>query len=505
MTDNFEKDEEVLREIYGFDEYDPVEALERSEATHANVNNFTSKISNDQFLTAIFGDTFELARPLVCRKPGDPDVGGWNPIAWPTDTNDPQQNWYALPSLYKSDEAGRFRAKKELAISVHAVMLDDVGSKVATERFENCLPSWAVETSPGNFQFGFILSNPITDLDVADNLKEKLIKAGLCDRGATGGTARWMRLPVGINGRPKYGNPPHKCRLTHWRPEFKYSVEELYSRLQLERPRTAAESITDRTSVALKAVGADSSDDASIVITALKANGLYKSDLGSGKHDITCPWVNDHTDSTDTGTAYFEPSSKYPTGGFRCHHSHGDRFHIRELKEFLGIGAIQAASVQVVDAVKLPPALRPVSPLDPSHLPVALRDAVTDLADRLNCPPDYLAVAMLSAAGSVIGNKVGIFPYANDEVWTVFPALWGGIVGDPGSKKSPSLQQAHVPLHHLESQAEQKYAQDLLIFEQAKTQHELAMKNWNATKGAMPKPAPPTAPKRERFVVHDLT
>jgi len=86
---------------------------------------------------------------------------------------------------------------------------------------------------------------------------------------------------------------------------------------------------------------------------------------------------------------------------------------------------------------KLPPALRPVPALDPLGLPVAIRDAAIDLADRLQCPIDYLVVAMLSAAGAVIGNKVGIFPYANDESWEVYPALWGGTVGDPGSKKSP--------------------------------------------------------------------
>ena len=246
-------------------------------------------------------------------------------------------------------------------------------------------------------------------------------------------------------------------------------------------------------------------NDAATVIAALKEKGLYKNDLGSGKHDVTCPWVNDHTDSIDNGAAYFEPSSKYPTGGFRCHHSHGNLFHIRQLKEFLGISPVQVDAAQVVHAQKLPPALRPVPPLDPIHLPFAIRDAVADVANRLNCPPDYLVVAMLSAAGSGIGNKIGIFPYANDESWHVFPALWGGIVGDPGSKKTPSLQQAHAPLQHLENQAAQKYVQDMINFEQAKAQHELATKASKTTKGSMLTPPPPPAPKRERFVVHDTT
>jgi hypothetical protein len=53
--------------------------------------------------------------------------------------------------------------------------------------------------------------------------------------------------------------------------------------------------------------------------------------------------------------------------------------------------------------------------------------------------------------------------------------------------------------------AAQKYAQDMQNFEQAKIQHDQAMKAWNAAKGSMPKPIPPAEPKRGRYVVHDST
>ena len=210
MSDNFEIDDELLRAMHELDEYDPVEALERNAASHSNIKSFTFQVSNDQFLTAMFGDTFAVDKPLVCKKSGDPDASGWSPICWPTDTSNEDQNWYAMPSLYMPEESGRYRARTQLAVSVHAIMIDDVGTKVAADRFAECPPSWAIETSPNNFQYGYLFSNPVTDLDAADRLKEKLIEAELCDSGATGGTTRWMRLPVGINGRPKYGSPPHK-------------------------------------------------------------------------------------------------------------------------------------------------------------------------------------------------------------------------------------------------------------------------------------------------------
>jgi hypothetical protein len=288
-------------------------------------------------------------------------------------------------------------------------MVDDVGTKVSAAGFTNSPPSWAIETSPGNFQYGFIFSEPITDREIVDELKERLIAAGLCDSGATGGTARWMRLPVAINGRPKYGVPSPKCNLTQWRPDLKYSLEELYSKLNLIKTQPIA--VIKSTFYKTNSIPTVPllSEDGNHVMDALILKGLYKKPLGSGKHDITCPWVIQHTDAIDNGTVYFEPSLQYPTGGFICHHSHKSLFHINELKEYLGVTTSPSNSTTSETPQKLPPALRPVPALDTNQLPDSIRDAVIDLADRLQCPMDYLAVAILSAAGAVIGNKVGVF------------------------------------------------------------------------------------------------
>ena len=492
------------------DEYDPVEyreSLQDSEEALDRTITITSfeNITNDAFLEAIFGSSFSTAFPLVCSKPGDPGQGGWSPTKWPCATSDANKNWYCLPSLYRADGNGVFRAKKELALSVHAVMLDDIGTKVSIDKLSGSQPSWVIETSPGNFQYGFIFTEPVTDLALADQLKEKLIAANLCDSGATGGAARWMRLPVAINGRSKYGSPPPRCKLVQWRPELRYTLDELQSKLGLDGMQSAHRSDEIPLSAPGGHGGQRSNHAAEVIIEALKRRGLYKSHLGTGKHDITCPWVNEHTDAIDNGAAYFEPNPSYPTGGFKCHHSHGSLLHIRDLKEFLQINDPSTGRIQIQSPQKLPPALLPVPPLDPSNLPDSLQDAVVDLADRLQCPTDYLAVAMLSAAGAVVGNKVGIFPYANDESWEVYPSLWGGVVGDPSTKKSASLQHAHKPLHHLQSQADQKYAQEMQVYEQAKIQYEDALSLWKKKKSSGPKPMSPIEPKRERYVVHDTT
>ena len=69
-------------------------------------------------------------------------------------------------------------------------------------------------------------------------------------------------------------------------------------------------------------------------------------------------------------------------------------------------------------------------------LPAALADFVLDEADRMPCSPDYIAAALIVCLGSVIGARCGIKPKRRDD-WIVTPNLFGGIVGDPSSKKSP--------------------------------------------------------------------
>ena len=80
--------------------------------------------------------------------------------------------------------------------------------------------------------------------------------------------------------------------------------------------------------------------------------------------------------------------------------------------------------------------LYPVPALDPNVLlPEALRDWIIDEADRMPCPPDFIAAAALVALGAIIGARCTIKPNARDD-WLIVPNLWGGIVGIP-SKKIP--------------------------------------------------------------------
>src|SRR2546425_1214256 len=100
-------------------------------------------------------------------------------------------------------------------------------------------------------------------------------------------------------------------------------------------------------------------------------------------------------------------------------------------------------------------------PFPAALLPGALAPWVADVAERVQCPPDFVAVGVLVAAAAVIGRKVAIRPKRQDD-WAVVPNLWGLAVGPPGSMKSPALAEALRPLRRLVSEARAQYEEQQL-------------------------------------------
>lgn len=104
------------------------------------------------------------------------------------------------------------------------------------------------------------------------------------------------------------------------------------------------------------------------------------------------------------------------------------------------------------DPRPLPDGLPPVEAFVPGLLPPLLRPWITDIAERMQCPPDFPAAAAIVALGSVIGRRCGIRPKRKDD-WTVVPNLWGAVIGRPGVLKSPAIAEALRPLQRLEAAA----------------------------------------------------
>ena len=104
----------------------------------------------------------------------------------------------------------------------------------------------------------------------------------------------------------------------------------------------------------------------------------------------------------------------------------------------------------------LPSGLARVMPWRDELLPTALQEYVRDVAERTQCPPDFVGVALVVAVSTVVGRKFTIHPKQHDD-WMVVPNQWGVIIGPPSALKSPALKQAMLPLRRLESRERERY------------------------------------------------
>lgn len=110
------------------------------------------------------------------------------------------------------------------------------------------------------------------------------------------------------------------------------------------------------------------------------------------------------------------------------------------------------------------PALPEVAAFDFDLLPASLRPWIQDIAERVQCPPDFPAIAAMVALGAVVGRKIGIRPKRHDD-WLELPNLWGCIIGRPGVMKSPALSEALRPLRRLEASALEAHESDHAAWE----------------------------------------
>ena len=112
------------------------------------------------------------------------------------------------------------------------------------------------------------------------------------------------------------------------------------------------------------------------------------------------------------------------------------------------------------------PNLPAVPDFEPGLLPESFRAWLMDVAERVQCPPDFPAVAAMVSLATVVGRQCGIRPKRADD-WLVVPNLWGAIVGRPGTLKSPALSEPLKPLRRLEGKAREIHAEALREHEAA--------------------------------------
>jgi hypothetical protein len=168
-------------------------------------------------------------------------------------------------------------------------------------------------------------------------------------------------------------------------------------------------------------------------------------------------------------------------------------------------------------SLPLPAPLPAVGAFELKLLPESFRPWIEDIAERMQCPPDFPAVSSIGGLATVIGRRVGIRPKRQDD-WLVVPNLWGGVIGRSGVLKTSAIQEPLRPLWRLEYDAERAYAQlleqwkvqQLILKEQEKVAsgkiREALKKGQDAEAIAQTLLAFQAAPPiRRRYIVNDST
>ena len=154
-----------------------------------------------------------------------------------------------------------------------------------------------------------------------------------------------------------------------------------------------------------------------------------------------------------------------------------------------------------------------VPAFDPGLLPSSLRPMVEDLADRMQVPIDFPAVAAVTALAGACGRRALIQPKEHDP-WTVVPNLWGAIVAGPGMMKSPVISNVMTPLKALEGEWRNEHADTLRNYEETQERARLDLAVWQEAykrarkkDGAVPeRPAAETdEPSQRRLLAVDAT
>ena len=161
-----------------------------------------------------------------------------------------------------------------------------------------------------------------------------------------------------------------------------------------------------------------------------------------------------------------------------------------------------------------------VRDLEIEVLPTVLKRFVEDGAQRMQCPPDFIAVAALCSAAAVMGASVRIQPKVYDDQYLIVPTLWGALIGAPSSMKSPSMSYALKPAESLEEVMRSGHKNAELEYQTNKRIYEINLKKAEAKLNAegeggisekcfadlaMALEAEPQPPCEPRLVVNDST
>jgi hypothetical protein len=142
-------------------------------------------------------------------------------------------------------------------------------------------------------------------------------------------------------------------------------------------------------------------------------------------------------------------------------------------------------------------------PFPVDALPEPIRGFVNAGSLAIGCDPSYLALPLLTAIASAIGNTRRL---ELKRGWSVPPILWGGIVGESGTAKTPAFRLVMRPVRERQRKALERHAEEMKQYEAELARWEKDLAAWKRAKdAASDPPEKPDPPQAERCIVSDAT
>lgn len=257
------------------------------------------------------------------------------------------------PTIGPDNPKGRIKRGRDDCQVVFLIWCDDIGTKA---KAPPVAPSYRMETSPGNFQWGYLIE-PF-ELDGAGGEHTRYFEAcvramsaaGYSDGGADG-CYRVLRLPGSVNTKPEHNG--FRARLVEWAPERSWKLPALMKDLGLE-PVYDKKSKAKSNVATLPGVILPQGDP---VVDWLSEQGLLmrRGDTEGDWLEVKCPNADKHTDGN--AEAAFSPLG---CGGqfsgarqFKCQHAHCQNLDIRDFMAHLARLGAPADVIGIVPILNL--------------------------------------------------------------------------------------------------------------------------------------------------------
>ena len=324
----------------------------------------------EAFIDGIFEDVPDGAEPLFWAmkhngKIGVPLQKGRDGLVRKMKDGKAHGMYFNVASFYP-DPLGGLNHKHANFAALHLIVADDIGTKVDAQRFTdlNLTPSYIIESSPGNFQYGFVLDTPITDYDHACAAVQVFGCAGLTDDGGVQ-AGKIVRLPAGVNGKKDPAKEGFQVALVDNTGPV-YTIKTLIERVGLiiEGDKFTWDSIlAGDAPIARKQYSRfmnkppayfNTANMQDVVLEWLNDADMLVGDGGGDWVNITCPWGEFHTTGDDT--AGYKPVGRGDDPmrrAFKCFHEHCNGNHTTEFLEYVLINS------EFQELPMVEPAMRP--------------------------------------------------------------------------------------------------------------------------------------------------